>query len=58
MYMYLQLRIVNEANQVADIRTIGEIQFKCYLAIKEYRNDSKKTKEFFTEDGFAKTGLV
>ena len=52
----LQLRIVDENDKVVDVGEIGEVQAKNFLSMVEYRKDPEKTKQFFSEDGFGRTG--
>ena len=56
MVSCIQIRIVDEKNQIVDIGKDGEIQVKTYSVLKEYKTEEQKTRELFTRDGFLRTG--
>ena len=56
MVSCIQIRIVDEKNQIVDIGKDGEIQVKTYSVLKEYKTEEHKTRELFTPDGFLRTG--
>lgn len=54
----VEVRLVDENNQVVEVGSPGEIQIKGLNVFKEYWQREKATQETFTEDGWFKTGDV
>lgn len=55
---FFKVRIVDEENNIVDIGTDGEVQFKSITLFKEYKGEEQKTREAFTADGFYKTRCI
>lgn len=54
----VEVRLVDENNQVVEVGSPGEIQIKGPNVFKEYWQREKATQETFTKDGWFKTGDV
>lgn len=52
----IQMRLVDEDEQIVKLGKEGEIQLKTYSLFKEYRGQPEKTRKTFTDDGFFRTG--
>ena len=50
----LEMKIVDENEQIVPVRQRGEIYFKSDYLFKEYYNDSERTKAAMTDDGWFK----
>ena len=56
IFQILQLRIVDENDEVGDIDVDGEIQYKSVFLFKTYKKQEDLYQKFLTDDGFARTG--
>lgn len=54
----IQLKIVNEKEEIVPVYTSGEIYIKSKFLFKEYFNDPRATKACITEDGWYRTDDV
>jgi len=52
----LQVRLVDQHNNIVDIGAEGELEVKSSSLLKEYKGMAEKTRAAFTKDGFFKTG--
>ncbi|KAF6019737.1 acsf [Bugula neritina] len=52
----IEVRLVDDNNEIVDVGKDGEVQVKTYSIFKSYRGEKDKTRAAFTDDGFLRTG--
>ncbi len=56
--IFIQVKIVNENNEIVPVNTPGELLTRGYSTMLMYWNDEAKTKETISVDRWLRTGQV